>query len=115
MIENSYGVCNLLRIKQLKKWSEYASTHESIYIYGAGKIGRMAYRYLTDAGYLPRGFLVSQKDRDYSQMPIPVLCIDQFVYEDGMGIIIAVGEQYVSAVLDTLEERGIKEYLSIRW
>ncbi len=114
VIESRYKVCNLYGIKRLKKLLEYVSIHKVIYIYGAGKIGMGVYWYLTDMGYLPQSFLVSRKDRDYSQMPIQVLCIEQLIYEDGIGIVIAVGQQLVPAIVNVLEERGIKDYFCMK-
>ena len=114
VIENRYEVCNLYGIAQLKKLLEYVSAHKVAYIYGAGKIGMGVYRYLTDMGYFPQGFLVSKKDRDYSQMPIQVLSVEQLLYEDGIGIIVAVGKQTKLAVVKVLEEKKIKDYFCMR-
>lgn len=114
IIETRYGVSSLLGINRLKKSLEYASAHKTVYIYGAGKIGLGIYRYLTDMGYMPLNFLVSKKEKDYSQMPMPVLDIDHLTYEEGAGIIIAVGIKSTPEIVDILEKRKIKDYFQMR-
>jgi rhamnosyltransferase len=110
IIENRYEVSTLLSINRLKKCAEYASKHKIFYIYGAGKVGRRVYRYLKDMGHLPQNFLVSKKERDYNKMSIPVVDMDHLIYEEGMGIIIAVGFQITPIIVDILEKKGIKDY-----
>lgn len=114
IIESRYEVCSLFGIKRLKKLLEYSALYKVIYIYGAGKVGMGVYRYLIDMGYSPRSFLVSKKEQDYSQMPIQVLDIEQLVYGDGVGIIVAVGKQNMPVIVNILEERGIKKYFCMR-
>ncbi|MCM1047756.1 MAG: rhamnan synthesis F family protein [Clostridiales bacterium] len=114
IIKDRYEVCNLFGIKRLKELIDYVSVHKVIYIYGAGKIGMGVYRYLTDMGYVPRNFLVSQKDQDYNNMPIPVLGIEQLIYENGMGIIVAVSRQATQTIVNALEKMGINNYFCMR-
>ena len=110
IIENRYAVSNLCGVNYLRESAEYAAKHKIFYIYGAGKLGMGVYRYLTDRGYSPKNFLVTQINQDYSQVPVPVIDIEHFIYEEGTGVIIAVSIQTSPVIVDILEKRGIKDY-----
>lgn len=58
--------------------------------------------------------MATEKDRDYSQVPIPVIDISHLIYSDGVGITIAVGCSTVPAIVDILEKNEIKDCFCLR-
>ena len=44
------------------------------------------------------------------EVPVPVIDIEHFIYEEGTGVIIAVSIQTSPVIVDILEKRGIKDY-----
>ena len=87
-----------------KEWQELLEANQTIYIYGAGKIGKKILKLIKQSDQLDKikGFLVSDKGEnpDYIE-DIPVFQIDELVNKDGL-ILLSVTDIYQEEILSLL-------------
>lgn len=92
------------------EWNKLLEENQSLYIYGAGKIGKKIFRLIKAGGRQDKvkGFLVSDKSGNPDQIEdIPVLPIDRLRDKDAL-ILLSVTDIYQEEILDLLRKRGFK-------
>ena len=91
-----------------KEWQELLEANQTIYIYGAGKIGKKILGLIKWNNQLDKikGFLVSDKvgNPDYIEN-IPVFQIDELINKDGL-ILLSVADIYQEEILNLLSAYG---------
>lgn len=96
-----------------KRVVEYMEKYDTVYFYGAGKMGKIVYWLVLNENKVPNGFLVSEKkENEDTFLGIPVYDIEEKRISDTAGIVITVGEKYGKEVIRQLEYRGIKNYIT---
>ncbi len=80
-----------------------------IFIYGAGKVAEKFAGDLFWQGRIdPSGFLVSSREGNpETLLDLPVICIDDYTYEEGDLVIVAVSEKYLPDIRKALSSRRI--------
>lgn len=101
-----------IRKEQIKK---YVEEHSEIYLFGAGKIGKM---YLTAfreiIGCTPRAFIVTGNKLNKKNIgDIPIISFETLDINPSMGIIISVGESLKDEIKKCLISKKYNEYLYI--
>ena len=98
--------------RRIAELLEYASTHEDLYIYGAGNYGIKLLKFLDDRKVRTKGFLTTR------EVPIgectcekPVCSLDAVEVKENDGIIIAVSVESLSEIENELKNRGIKDFI----
>ena len=86
-----------------------------VFLYGAGKVGRIMYQKLLDSGQMDKrlmgGFIVTKKTTDGdSYLGLPVCSIDEYIKHQEDCVIVSVGKTLRSEVVEQLKKRGV-EYL----
>lgn len=101
-----------IRKEQIKK---YVDEHSEIYLFGAGKIGKMylnAFREII--GCTPQAFIVTENKLNKKNISgIPVISFETLNINPAMGIIISVGESLKDEITNSLMSRKYNEYLYI--
>ncbi|SCY09319.1 Polysaccharide deacetylase [Lachnospiraceae bacterium XBB2008] len=84
--------------------------HGNIYIYGAGKYGRIIGTWLDENNYEWSGFVETQKNKE--------IVLDKLVYslsecsnEQGCGFIVCVSDKYSRDLVTNLKKAGISDYI----
>lgn len=96
--------------------SAFCMEHEPIILYGAGLIAKSVRSALGLMGFAVRGFVVTEKQTVPEEIcGLPVMGIDDLIYEERMGIIISVNSDFRGQVIAELEKRCIKDYLALDW
>lgn len=84
---------------------------KQIYLYGAGTYGKFMYEQLQKLNREIEGFLVTDKSVSVKNVcGKSVIGIDEFTYEPATMAIVICTENYVNAMKNKLEEKGITEY-----
>lgn len=87
----------------------FCDSFESIYIYGAGGIGKKVARYLEIEGIKFIGFVVSEGQMKSSYYcNYPVFEIESLNINDSIAFLLAVSEQYKIEIKSGLEKLGVK-------
>lgn len=90
---------------------DYVRAHESVYLYGAGKYGKILLRVLREEGMEPVGFAVTNKNPSQDSVDgLQVLGIEELP-RAGEGIILTVGYSLQDEMIHVLQEKGIKDYM----
>ena len=91
--------------------NEILSNSECVYIFGAGKVGRIAYNTYSEK-YDIKAFIVTKADSDNDSFcGLPVVSIDDVTVENAT-VIIAVGLKTKNEVYDLLLERKCKKVIA---
>lgn len=101
-----------IRKEQIKK---YVASHSQIYLFGAGKIGKM---YLTAfreiIGCTPQAFIVTENKLNEETIGgIPVILFETLDINHSVGIIISVGESLKDEIKKCLKSKKYNEYLYV--
>lgn len=101
------------RKKQIKK---YISCYSSIYLFGAGKVGKCYLAILKKIfGYSPKAFLVTDdKAKETNIEGIPVVPFNTITVSEHTGIIISVGQKFVEEIKEYLLLKKYTSYLCIK-
>lgn len=94
---------------------DFCKTHEKLFIYGAGNIGKKLYGLLKVLGITIQGFLVSSVSDPKELEHIPVNSFaewNQAAKHSDAGIIVAVSASYREEILKTLSKSGCKNVFS---
>lgn len=100
------------RKEQIKK---YVSENGSIYLFGAGKVGRCYATALKEMiGCCPKAFLVTDGGAEGKNIGgIPVMPYEDFHMDNSAGIIVGVGRKRADEIKTFLENRKYTEYLCL--
>lgn len=120
ILDRHWGVGSLRDLRRMDAnynlLSNFCSDHSPILLYGAGLIAKSVRSALGLMGFAVWGIVVTEKQIVPEEIcGLPIMEIDDLVYEEGMGIIISVNSDYRGQVIDELEKRGIKEYTALDW
>lgn len=112
------GVYSLARRElyhvQRDKIVEFIRKYPKIYFYGPGYFGRECCQIAAQTGKKPEGFLISRRKEGQTEyLGIPVYPIDEFQMDEETGILITVGAIRQEEIVMILEERGIKNFLTV--
>lgn len=100
-------------MENVEKLSTFIKDHKSIYLYGAGRMGRVCLStMITFLDYSPDGFIDQNKAGTYYH-GIKVYALEEVAKVEGAGIIISVSTKFSDEVKHILEDAGIKDYLAI--
>lgn len=118
ILDRYFGIRSLKTLVRLDVNQEriisFCREHPIALLYGAGKIAQSALAILGLLGFVPQGFLVTDKRTSPKDIRgIPVMGIDELVFQEGMGIIISVNSGLQEQIIAELEKRGITEYLTL--
>ncbi len=92
------------RSRQLR---EFVNRYEHVYIYGAGSHGKSCLCMLKDMQIKPDAFLVSNKKQNPKViLNIPIYSLSEIDLNEKCGIIVGVGGQYQTEVLQMIKERS---------
>ena len=92
------------RSQQLRK---FVNRYEHVYIYGAGSRGKSCLLMLRDMQIIPDAFLVSDRKQNPKDiLGIPIYSLSEIDLNERCGIIVGVGEQYQTEVLQMIKERS---------
>lgn len=117
MLDKGVGISSPLylrkfyaRKEQIKK---YVSEYGSIYLFGAGKVGRCYAAALKEMiGCCPKAFLVTNSEAEENSIGgIPVVTYEEITMDSSAGIIIAVGRKRANEIKAFLDTRNYTEYL----
>lgn len=98
---------------KIEKLSTFIKDHKSIYLYGAGRMGRVCLStMITFLDYSPDGF-IDQNKAGTNYHGIKVYALEEVAKVEGAGIIISVSTKFSDEVKHILEDAGIKDYLAI--
>lgn len=100
-----------LMIRRMDYIHEICSSYKKIYLYGAGKIGRICLHIMQSLGYTPEAFIETIKSDDYCQ-GIPIIGLEDMVDRSAC-IIISVGVKDQSQLAENLEKRNLMNYRKI--
>lgn len=108
----------IMRIADIVKWREvnfqlyqYCQGFQRVYLYGAGQVAESCLRYIGIAGILPAGIIVTGRSNDNYVRGLKVYSVDEFDWGADAGIVVAVGRKNKVDVINTIEEKGRKDYL----
>ncbi len=94
---------------------EFAKRNEEVYLYGAGKIGRLCLAVLRKENIQPAGFIVSKSDGNSMVECLPVIELDGMECLQGKAVIITVYDLAAQReIAGMLEERGCRNYI-VMW
>ncbi len=110
------GVLEIADIRSFRENKEritaYYQSHEKVYIYGAGKIGKQCLAFLRRCSIFPESFLVSGTPDAGELEGIPVQALSETLPgpESGSGILIAVAYRTQQEIAAYLEQKGYQDY-----
>lgn len=107
----SYPIDNIRDLLRIGKIENFYNRYESVYLYGAGKVGLKCLQTMRAINCEPKGFVVSAQEACEVIEGVPVISIEQLENEYDMGIIITVGSKLVPEIEDTLKRKGIVNYI----
>lgn len=97
--------------KRKEEYKRFFREFDDVYLYGAGVYGRRSLRFLEAIGLNPKGFIVSHKDVNCSELDgYPIKDLEEVEWHEGTGIIITVSVTHVDEITETLEKRGFYNY-----
>lgn len=112
-INNHLGIDGLGCIKQVERLLEYSQKNEYVCLYGAGKIAKNCLEYLRIINISPKYLIVSKyEDNVRMRYGFPIIEINELEDCEGAGIIVSVGKKLKDEIIQILEEKGIKNYIS---
>ncbi len=94
---------------------EFAKKNKKIYLYGAGKMGRLCAALLRAENVLPVGYLISGNDGEGVVDCLPVIAADRLdgLWQD-MAVVITAYDQGVQEEMETvLEGKGCRSYIKM--
>lgn len=101
-------------IFMLDKLHDFLEENKSVYIYGAGKIGRRMAKSLTQLGYGVEGFIVSDGKREQlSQDNYKISELREVKSDKDIAILVAVMDEFRKEIIDTLTEQEFSNFRSI--
>ncbi len=93
---------------------EFARRNKEVYLYGAGKMGRLCSALLRAENILPLGFLVSKESEVTRIECLPVVPVDQLEDIQDMAVIITVYQREVQEeIAELLERYGCHMYIKL--
>lgn len=102
-----------IRKEQIKK---YVVAHSQIYLFGAGKIGKMyltAFREIIEC--TPQAFIVTENKLNNKRIGgIPIISFETLDINPSVGIIISVGESLKDEIKKCLMSKKYNEYLYVK-
>ena len=108
------NVDNIYEYENLKcKCTSYFASHKKVYLYGAGKIGKLYLKFVKHCQCEPAAFLETVKNpiKNNKDMELPVIALDDIKDWNDCGIIITVGDGKREELENILYNRGIKDYI----
>lgn len=92
----------------------FAKKYKRIFIYGAGRYGKVCLYLLKEKDIIPDGFIVSKK-RDFFLEDIPIYSFDEVLptFLPSDGIIIALNEEHQYQVRKVFSEKKIANWLQV--
>ncbi len=108
-IENLYQLHKVEEIQRQIK--EYFISHEQVFLYGAGYVGKCALSFIKAIGCEPDGFLITGIPSVKECNGLPVYSINDLIDEPGIGIIISVSMEYKNEIIKILHDRGMEDYI----
>lgn len=115
VLESEIGIRNLNSLEfftnDKKAIIDFMKRWENVYLYGAGIVGKCCLKTLGILGYVPKGFLVTQKNEVEFVENIPVYTLDDIYNKNNIGIIVSVGFENRKDIIKYLEEKQVKEYM----
>lgn len=102
-------------MKEVNLLKQYCDNHQTVFCYGAGFFGRTVSAYLASKGMNINGFIVTDCLKSKCVHGHIVYSFDDYLdkYEDGTGIIVAVGDKYRDEIVAILENNKINDFMCI--
>lgn len=120
MLSDGMGISNpislwefYIRKEQIKR---YVENHRQLYLFGAGKIGRMYLTALREIiGCIPQAFIVTENKLNGENIAgIPIISLDTLDIDPSVGIIISVGESLKDEIKKCLMSKKYDKYLYVK-
>ena len=103
------GISSYRGLNNYERIKEFAEKHSELYLYGAGKRGNECLRLCHACNIFPKGFIVTEIEPAYDE--IPVFSISDLTFTENVGIIISVSWELQDEIKKELERRGFHEYI----
>lgn len=116
LLKKEFGIKNIHELNNFEKRKEgvleFCKKNKSIYLYGAGEIGKRCLQVVRVIGYRPDGFIVSKSVLENDEVEgIPVKEWDEIENTQDIGVIVTVGRQFKKEVISELEKKGFHNYI----
>lgn len=106
--------CYLDDIFILNKVKDFYECNRDIYLYGAGVVAQRLAKCLTEYGLKPCGFVVSDgKKKQPFCNDMKIFKLQELEADENTGIIIAVRNEFKSAIIHNLVEKGFTNFLDL--
>lgn len=93
---------------------EFAQRNTKVYLYGAGKMGRLCSALLRAENILPMGYLVSEDSEVTMMECLPVTAVEKLGDMQNTAVIITVYQREVqSEIAALLEKKGCRNYINL--
>ncbi len=111
-LEDTYKTIHISKGRRLlciaKELPLFCENYKTIYIYGAGQIGRQCLSMLISLNISPESFLVSKIEKDNERkFGMLIQSIESVVLDETCGTIIAVGMNFINEIQDILFAKGV--------
>ncbi len=114
-LEEYVGARTLKHIEEIRSQKrtaeEYCKNHKNIYLYGAGIVGKRVLKCIKAWGYLPKGFIVSDNQKEDTYEGLPIKQLDNLNIENNSGIIVTVSSKYKEEIIKNLHNHGLSDVL----
>ena len=113
LLSKAYGIHNLESfLKKKGQIQRFYAKNKSIYLYGAGKVGKNCLQLMRAIECEPAGYLVTDKSKCNDRVEgIPVRSIYEIENIEKVGIIITVDVSLQDEIEMILIKKGIKNYI----
>ena len=113
--EEEFGICYPYQINNIEmekeRFESFFEENDKVYVYGAGKLGRSFYRYLTKIiKKVPIGFVDKNKNGQ-DLFELPIVSLNEIEEKKGIGIIIAVGDNLLEEIVNELKKKDINSFI----
>lgn len=112
LVLEKYGISNM---EQLNKFEndhsvllEFVKKYKQIYLYGAGKYGKICMNVLRTRNIIPTGFVVSQKGKSQTCGGVPIFELSEIDLSKDVGIIISVEQKNTIECIKNIELKDEK-------
>lgn len=113
ILSELWSIGNLEQLRKLNEQKDkiigYFTSHNAVYLYGAGIVGRRALKYLRCYNCKPKGFLVSDNSSQKEFESIPVFRLHEI--EKDKGIIVTVSKKYQDEIVRQLKTNDINDFI----
>ncbi|MDE6054128.1 MAG: rhamnan synthesis F family protein [Lachnospiraceae bacterium] len=116
ILKENLKIENLQRLRELDRQREIVravfAEYNKVYLYGAGEEGKKAVDRIRMWGYMPEGFVVTDKkglNQEFVKN-LPVYDIKEIINDGNIGIIVTVGKKFCDEIVTVLREKDFNNY-----